>query len=366
MPPATAGRQAGNQLPPRRGAGGSLCAAGSGKNGGVRRTLAASVALVLGTFGSVACKKTTEGPMPLCASEVEGGEAVETQSNDVPPDVWFALILKSYNGKTKEPARPARDCTNRPLVSEDQPASSCIVHEAAALPPRPLDGEKDLEIVALDEGKALVWVRTDYFEDGDALGPIAVAEYRKNGLAIRALGALRANPNRVRMRMEPMGAGTVLVVESMVCPADGDASKCARVMRLLPREGDRFVERPLYDEKTNACLGAATFPLTKTEEVKRDDGTIRRFELARTIDFEEGTVTVNEQVTIKDIDPSQPDAPPAVFRKAQVERPLRLEGEGLKTTEALWERMFAEHGSVQVKADAPKADAEGDAKGKKG
>jgi hypothetical protein len=313
----------------------------------------ASLALALCTLGSlVGCKKPVDGPMALCASEVEGGEAVETQSNDVPPDIWFALILKSYNAKTHEPARPTRDCTNKPVVVEDEQAAACLAYEAAALPSRPLDGEKDLELIALEEGKALVWVRTDYFEDGDALGPIAVAEYRKNGLAIRALGALRANPNRVRMRLEPMGEGTVLVVESMVCP-EGDASKCARVMRLLPREGDRFVERPLYDEKTNTCLGPAAFPLTKLEEIVRDDGSIRRFELARTISFEEGVVTVNEQVMIKDIDPTQPDAPPAVFRKAQIERQLKLDGTGLKTTEPLWERLMAEHGSVRVKADAP-------------
>jgi hypothetical protein len=330
---------------------------------GVRRPLVASVALVLCALGSLACKKTSDGPMALCASEVEGGEAVETQSNEVPPDVWFTLILKSYNVKTHEPARPTRDCTNKPLVVEDEAVTSCIKQDALALPPRPLDGEKDLEITALDEGEALVWVRTDYFEDGDALGPIAIAEYRKNGLAIRALGALRANPNRVRMRLEPMGEATVLVVESMVCPPD-DPQKCARVMRLLPRDGDRFVERPLYDEKTNACLGPATFPLSRVEEIKRDDGTIRRFELARTFDFEEGVVSVDEQVTIKDIDPTQPDAPPAVFRKAQIERKLELDATGLKTSEPLWERMMSEHGSVQVKADkAPPADAGDAAKG---
>jgi hypothetical protein len=239
--------------------------------------------------------------------------------------------------------------------------AACVVRDAPALPPRALDGEKDLELIALDEGKALVWVRTDYFEDGDALGPIAIAEYRKNGLAIRALGALRANPNRVRMRLEPMGQGTVLVVESMVCPPD-DPAKCARVMRLVPREGDRFVERPLLDAKTAACLGPATFELSKFEEIKREDGIIRRFELARTFDFEEGVVTVNEQVTIKDIDPSQPDAPPAIFRKAQIERPLELDATGLRTSEPLWERLMAEHGSVQVKAVKPAEGEAGEAK----
>ncbi len=303
--------------------------------------------------------------MALCSSEVEGGEALETQSNDVPPDIWFSLILKSYNVKSHEPARPARDCTNKPLEIQDEQAAACVKSDSPALPPRALDGDKDLELFPIEgeDGKALVWVRTDYFEDGDALGPIAIAEYRKNGIAIRALGALRANPNRVRMRLESMGEGTVLVVESMVCPPD-DPAKCARVMRLVPREGDRFVERPLYDAKTNACLGPAKFELSRFEELQRDDGIIRRFELARTFDFKEGVVTVNEQVTIKDVDPSQPDAPPAVFRKAQIERKLQLDGSGLKTSEPLWERLMAEHGSVRVKTEKkPDAAATADAKG---
>jgi hypothetical protein len=62
----------------------------------------------------VACKKTTDGPMALCASEVEGGEALETQSNDVPPEIWFALILKSYNGKTKARARLHQQASRDP------------------------------------------------------------------------------------------------------------------------------------------------------------------------------------------------------------------------------------------------------------
>lgn len=318
--------------------------------------------LALCTLG--ACKKTTDGPIPLCASEVEGGEAEETQSQNIPPQVWFALILKQYNAKTGEPKRPATDCTNKPLEIQDEQLAACVLPDppVAALPARPLDGEQDLDVFGIDDGQALVWVRTDYFEDGDALGPVAVAEFRKNGIAIRAIGALRANPNRVRMRLEPMGESTVLVVESMVCPED-DPAKCARVMRVLPREGGRFVERPLLDQQSDACLGPATFPMARSHEMTRDDGIIRRFELARTFDFEEGTVTVSEQVMIKDIDPEQPDAPPAVFRKAQLTRPLELQGGGLRTTEPLWDRMLAEHGSVEVRATAP--EGEGKAEGGK-
>ncbi|MEM7158113.1 MAG: hypothetical protein AAF799_35050 [Myxococcota bacterium] len=310
--------------------------------------------LGMGLLAPLGCKKTVDGPMPVCASEVEGGEAEETQSQNVPPEVWFALILKSFNAKTGEAARPLKDCTGKPLEIEDEVVASCITPEnpSPVLDPRALDGEKDLEITGLDDGKALVWARTDYFEDGDALGPIAIAEFRPNGIAIRAIGALRANPNRVRMRLEPMGETTVLVVDSMVCEPD-DPKKCARVMRLVPMNGNRFTERPLIDDDTEACLGAATFPLSRESEMKRDGGIIRRFELVRSFDFEEGEVSVSEQLTIKDIDPEQPDAPPAVFRKAQLKRPLVLTELGLRTEESLWDRMMAEHGSVEVRKTPP-------------
>lgn len=321
----------------------------------MRLPIAALVGAIL--VAPVACKKTVDGPMAVCSSEVEGSEAEEAQSQNVPPEVWFGLILKNFNAKTGEPARPARDCSNRPLVVEDETIAACITPEdpAKALPERPLDGEKDLEIIGIDDGKALVWVRTDYFEDGDALGPVAIAEFRSNGIAVRAIGALRANPNRVRMRLEAMGEATVLVVESMVCEVD-DPNKCARVMRLLPQEGNHFVERPLVDAETGACLGPATFPLFREAELNRDDGTVRRFELVRTFDFEEGTVSVSEQVTIKDIDPETPDEPPVVFRKAQLERTLELGEGGLRTSEPLWDRLLAEHGSVEVKTKAPEGE----------
>lgn len=324
--------------------------------------LATAALLGAALVAPLGCKKTTDGPMPICASQVEGGEAEEAQSQDVPPEVWFTLILKNFNGKTGEPARPTRDCANQPVVSEDETLLACITPEnpAPALPPRALDGEQDLELTGAGEGEALVWVRTDYYEDGDAAGPIALAEFRSNGIVVRAIGSLRANPNRVRMRIEPMGEGSALVVESMVCDPD-DPKKCAKVMRLLPRVGDRFVERPLIDADSQACLGAATFPLSRQMEVERDGGGIRRFELVRSIEFEEGVVSVSEQVTIKDVDPDQPDAPPAVFRKAHVNRPLELAEAGLKTTPPLWDSMISEHGSVEVRQpeakDEPKDEA---------
>ena len=51
----------------------------------MRLPIAALVGVTL--VAPVACKKTVEGPMAVCSSEVEGGEAEETQSQNVPDNI---------------------------------------------------------------------------------------------------------------------------------------------------------------------------------------------------------------------------------------------------------------------------------------
>ena len=204
--------------------------------------------------------------MPICLSEVAGNEAEEVATQDVPPDVWFSVILKDYNSRTNEVARPTHDCSNKPLEITDEEVALCVLPDnpSPALEPRPLDEDEDLLLTPAGEaGQALVWIRTEYYEDGYAMGPIALAEWTRRGIAVRSLGPLRAHPNKIRMRLEPMDAGRVLVVESNVC--EPETKKCRRVMRLLPMVGYRFEERPLVDAETGDCLGPSTFDLFKEQ-----------------------------------------------------------------------------------------------------
>jgi hypothetical protein len=90
------------------------------------------------------------------------------------------------------------------------------------------------------------------------------------------------------------------------------------------------------------------FPLYREAEFDRPDGTVRRFELTRNVDFTDGAVEMSETVVIKDLDPKQPDAPPTVFRNANVRRPLVLSKTGIVTKAGLWDSMLAEHGSVAL------------------
>ena len=328
-------------------------------------TLAIAATLLL-----PACKKTSDGKMAVCLDEGAGNEAEEVRTQDVPPDVWFGVILKNYNARTNEVQRPTRDCSNKGLEIEDEELALCVLDDnpAEELPPRPLDPEEDLLLTpGAEGGQALVWVRTEYFEDGYAKGPVALAEWTKRGIAVRALGPLYAHPNKIRMRMEPMDDGKVLVVESNVC--EPETKKCRRVMRLLPLIGYRFEERPLVDAQTGDCLGPATFDLFKETEFELEDGHLRKFQLTRSFAFTDGNVSLTEAVKIEDFDPNNPEAPPDVFRNAHIERPMHLDDRGVATGEGLWERMLTEHGSVSLeekkraeeKAKAEAADGAGEA-----
>jgi hypothetical protein len=311
-----------------------------------------------------ACKHEQTGPIPVCLNEVAGNEAEEVKSQDIPAHVWFSVILKNYNSRTKELQRPTRDCSGRTLET-DQEVAICVAAESdpVPLPARPLDEEEDILVVPGDEaGQAIVWIRTDHLEGDYAMGPVALAEWTRRGVAVRAIGPLYANTNKVRMRLEKMDAGKVLVVESNVCDPE-KPKDCTRVMRLLPLVGYRFEERPLIDKDTEECLGPATFELRKHKEVQLDTGILRDFELTRSFDFAEGRVMLTEQVTIKDSDPKAPDAPPSVFRSSHVERPMTLVDKGVATGVGLWERMLSEHGSVSLKAGKPEGEGEGEGEG---
>ena len=301
------------------------------------------------------CPPKDKPEVAICLAEVAGKEADEFKSGDVPADVWFAILMRNYNRKTSQVERPVRDCSGREVGSTgDEAMEACLRggDQAKALPEQPLT-QDDLFIVPTEDGQLLVWIQLERFENGEAMGPIALADWTKRGVAVRAIGTLRAQANRASMRLEPMGENRVLVIESQVCDPD-NPKKCNRVMRFLPMAGDRFLERPLVAED-GTCLGVPEIDLYRDTTVQVGNR-IRTFEMGRAIDFADGNVVISEQVTIKDTDSSQPDAPPTVFRQANVQRPLVLGEAGIVTQAGLWERMVSEHGSVAVRPEAAPED----------
>lgn len=280
-----------------------------------------------------------------------GTEAQEVVAGEIPPDIWFLIVLRNYNRATWEVSRPVHDCSGRPI---EQPPSetfaSCLVpSKAMPLPARPLTPD-DLMLVPLDDGTQLVWVKTTYFENGEAMGPIAVAEMSVRGVLIRKLGTMRAQANKASMRVEKVGGTDVVVVEARECDVD-EPERCRRVLKILPVVGESFEERPLVSQG-GECLGEPVFELYREQDVELPNGKVRHFKMSRSVEFDDGNALVTEQINIEDTDPKQPEAPPQVFRNANVQRPLTLSSQGWVTKIGLWDKMLEEHGSVRV-ADEP-------------
>lgn len=310
--------------------------------------------LLLGTLLALPqCKKADDSIIPICLSEVAGDSADESESGQLPTYIWFALLLENYNRKTGLVKTPLKDCSHKLVEPELPPEdAACLAGKDAGkpLPEQPLV-EDDLLIAPLEDGKSLIWVKARKFDDGEALGPIAITEWTKKGVAVRSIGAMRAHANRARMRIEAMGKDRVLVVESDVCKPD-DPKKCERVMRLVPLRDNRFVQRAMVLED-GSCIGPAEFALFSEQEFA--SGTkVRRFELTRTVDFTEGNVVMSESVVIKDKDTAKPDEAAKTYRSASVQRPMSLGAKGIVTKPGVWEPMLAEHGSVAFVPEAKK------------
>lgn len=340
---------------PRSAAAGANDAPAVLQSGPVKRRLPVTVLVMLAMSVGVACKREESTDLPICLAEVAGDEAEESQAGQLPAQIWFQVLLRNYNRKTGLVTAPVKDCSGK-LVEVPRPPETAACMAASdtgvALPERALV-EDDLVITPIDGNRQLVWVKARYFDDGDALGPIAITEWTKRGIAVRSIGALRAHANRARMRLEAMGADKVLVVESDVCEPD-DPKKCERVMRLVPAVGDRFDERAMVLED-GTCVGAAEFPLHAQSDINQPNGQIRSLELTRTVDFTDGNVVMNEAVVIKDRDPSKPDEPAKIYRNASVMRPLGLAKSGIVTKAGVWDQLLSEHGSVREQA-APKSE----------
>jgi hypothetical protein len=317
------------------------------------------------------CRKKATDDMAICMAEVASGTAIESDAQELPPDIWFSILLSNFDVDRHLAGDDPKDCTGASSIQPTPPplpegaerddkadptvVAGCSIApdpNVAKLPARPLTND-DVLINKGPDGMSLVWIKATHYENGEASGPVAMVQWTQAGVAVRALGTLRAQTNKARMRMEMAGAQQILVVEGDECNAE-DSKVCKRIMKLLPNINGRLATVPLKRVKeemvgdVNPCLGEAAFALYETYSSDLPDGWVRKFEIVRSVTFDKGSPLVAEQVNIKDKDPNQPDAPPVDFREASNERVLTYqEGERtFATRKSLWEDVIRDYGSV--------------------
>ncbi|HLT35623.1 MAG TPA: hypothetical protein VK034_05040 [Enhygromyxa sp.] len=345
----------------------------------MRRSLLVVLPLALAGLLTVGgCKQKGGGDMPICAAEVAGGSAIESEAQELPADIWYSIMLQGFDRDRMLAGDDPKDCTGTstlrvtppPLPEGEKPAedadpevvAGCKIGgdlEADRLPARPLTDE-DILINEGPDGTSLVWVKATHYKNGEAIGPVALVQWTKAGIAVRALGTLRAQTNKARMRIEVAGDQRILVVEGDECNVE-ESKLCKRIMRLLPIINGRFATVPLKLDADDAkgadvCLGDAAFALFEQYTSNLPDGWIRKFEIVRSVTFDKGAPLVSEQVVIKDKDPNQPEAPPEEFREASSDRNLVYKDRYFETRASLWDDMINNYGSVAHDAKAAEDD----------
>jgi hypothetical protein len=265
-------------------------------------------------------------------------------------DQWLALLLKGYSATTGDTSS-ATDCSGEKLTWQEPEgcAEGSGISTDGPLPAKPLT-EDDFVVNRLKGDRWLVWVLLQKYPDGDALGPVALAENKKDGVAITAIGVLRAVPQRARLRLETVNERTFVIAEGDRCSSPSPKS-CRRIVRLLMRRGQRLVARPLV-RQDGSCIGPALFNLGREETLGIPGGWRRRFELSTTLKYEADRIRVHEQVVVSDTDTNHPEVPPRIFRRAGDERCIQIDKEGRLVVPgtSLWSRILQDQASVHVPA----------------
>lgn len=306
-----------------------------------------AVALVVAVAG---CKHEAPVREPvvraLCFSELPATMKV------ISPAVWkpealFQLLINGYEPSTGKVSQPPTDCMGTPILFQDPAPGDCteVAPAGSPLPLQPLTVE-EMIITEMRLDLKLVWAVVRRFSNGEAVGPVALVEATPRGLAVRALGTLKAFPKSARLRLERIGGVEVLLVDGERCWGEEEKKQCQRSVRLMPLRGNRFVAETLAGPD-GKCMQAANIALSRTATQPLPSRWMRKYEYTSALTVAPDGIRVAEQITAKDSDPKQPSSPPRVFRKAQDERLIQVGQGGLKVDKpSVWSQLV-ESGSTE-------------------
>lgn len=227
---------------------------------------------------------------PLCAVETSAGFDKPPRERVYPAQNWFVLMLHAYRS-VGEIARPLNDCSGRPVRMG---IDGCGGEPIPDLVPTEL-GPDDLVVSPLGDDRRLVWIITEHLSDGQGQGPVAIASVEPHGLAVRALGVLRAYREHVSLRLETVSGQQVLVADGERCASPNAAETCERAVRVVPLVGQWFLSAPLVDAQ-GTCLGSTLFRVRTHGDAGKNHGAT--YELEASTNFGQGVMTVREQLAI--------------------------------------------------------------------
>jgi len=227
---------------------------------------------------------------PLCAVETAASLDRPPKDRVYPPQNWFVLLLQGYRSNS-EMARPVSDCTGIPVKGMYENCSAGPVPETIPTS----FGYDDVVVTQVADDLRLAWVISERLADGQSQGPVALVSVEPRGLAVRAIGMLRAYRRNVVLRLEKVGAATVLVADGQRCDDPNAAETCDRAVRVLPLAGDRFHSGPMLDAY-DRCLGSSLIPVRTKGQIGNVRGT--KYELEAAVVFGADAIVVRENLNL--------------------------------------------------------------------
>jgi len=255
---------------------------------------------------------------PLCVIDTTLNTDKPVKDRTYTPGYWFSLMLKGYTA-SGQISRPTTDC-RAAVVMMDR--DGCSTDPPAELLPAQLLTPNDMVVATVDDNHRLVWAMTDRLSDGEAQGPVALAELTQKGILMRALGVLRAYPQNVSLRLETMGGGgSVLVADGEHCERGEAGEECARAVRLVPLIGNKFAPTPLIDA-SGGCIGRPFIPVRYQGTA---EGNGARYKGETLVTFSGGIVLVREQLALDTRPRHATDAASASYvTRVQADRQISL------------------------------------------
>jgi hypothetical protein len=270
----------------------------------------------------------------------------------VSPAVWrpeglFQLLINGYEPSTGKVPLPPTDCMGTPILWQDPAPGECeeTGQEGTPLPIQPLTVE-EMIVTEMRLDLKLVWAVVRRFSNGEAMGPVALVEATPRGLAVRALGTLKAMPKSTRLRMERIGSTEVLLVDGERCWGPEGSAQCQRMVRIMPLRGNRFVAEPLVGPE-GKCMQPANIALSRTASQPLPSKWLRKYEFTAALTVAPDGIHIAEQVTAKDSDPRQPSSPARLFRKAQDERLIQVTQSRMSVNRPSVWNQIVEQGSTE-------------------
>ncbi|MEM6961510.1 MAG: hypothetical protein AAF550_07195 [Myxococcota bacterium] len=195
---------------------------------------------------------------------------------------------------------------------------------------------------------------------------------RSQGWGVRALGILRLPTERALLRLfEPpendsskesnttaeseLRDGTVVVAEGGTCAGNESGASCERYARLLMAQNGRLVRRGIYNQ-AGECLQSDIVYIDKVETIHVGGNRARSFVLNASLSYADGTMQVEEHITIEDGRISQPDMPSRPFRVIEATRGIEIDPYGfIAGRESLWRQALELFGSTRMRTKRSRA-----------